>query len=82
MNTDHVQTTTDERGPWSSFGAVALHDLVRWNGIVAEVIDVAHLGPDHDQVVLQRLDKAALPLSLLMSDLVSGEVWHFAGRLH
>ena len=82
MSGEEIETHVDQIGPLSSLAAVAPHDLIRWRGIFAEVIDVAHLGPHQDQVVLQRLDRRALPLSMPMTDLTGAEVWHFAGKLH
>jgi hypothetical protein len=82
MSGEHIDVTLDQLSPLSSLAAVAPHDLVRWNGIIAEVIDVANLGPHHEQVVLQRLDRRALPISMPMADLTGAEVWHFAGMLH
>jgi hypothetical protein len=63
----------------SLYAAVAPGDLVRWRGIVAEVTDVAHLGSNHDQVVLRRLDRRAMPISLPLSDLEGAQLWQFAG---
>ena len=82
MSAEHIDVTIDQIGPLSSLAAVACRDLVRWNGILAEVVDVAHLGTNHDQVVLQRLDRRALPISMPISELAGATVWHFAGELH
>jgi hypothetical protein len=82
MSGEHLEKSVDDLGSVSSLAAVVPNDLVRWNGIIAQVIDVAHLGPHQDQVVLQRLDRRALPISMPMSDLTGAEVWHLAGKLH
>jgi hypothetical protein len=82
MSPEEIETSVDRSRPLSSLAAVEPHDLVRWRGIIAEVIDVAHLGHQRDQVVLQRLDRRALPISMPMTDLSGAEVWHFAGTLH
>ena len=82
MSAEHINLTVDELSPLSSLAAVAPRDLVRWNGFMAQVIDVARLGAHHDQVVLQRLDRSSLPISMPMSDLTGAEIWHFAGELH
>jgi hypothetical protein len=82
MSAENVERSVEGLGLLSSLADVARHDLIRWEGFLAEVIDVAHLGPHHDQVVLRRLDRRALPLSMPMSDLTGAEVWHFAGKLH
>jgi len=82
VSNKETEMSVDQLGPLSSLAAVAPHDLVSWNGLFAEVIDVAHLGPHRDQVVLQRLDRPALPVSMPMTDLTGAEIWHFAGKLH
>jgi hypothetical protein len=79
MAADNIDTSPGVLG--SSLTELAVHDLVRWNGIVAQVSDVAHLAPGHDQVVLERVDRRALPVSVPLSDLTGAEVWHFAGQL-
>jgi hypothetical protein len=82
MSPEEIETSIDEFSPRSSLAGVAPHDLVRWRGMLAEVVDVAHLGEHRDQVVLQRLDRRALPISMPMADLSGAEVWHFGGTLH
>jgi len=82
VSADNIHLTVEQLSPLSSLAAVSPRDLVRWNGFMAEVIDVAHLGSHHDQVVLRRLDRRSLPISMPMSDLTGAEIWHFAGELH
>jgi hypothetical protein len=64
-----------------SCASVTPGDLVRWRGILAEVTDVAHLGGNHDHVVLRRLDRRALPISMPLSDLEGAQAWRFAGAV-
>lgn len=82
MSADHINLAVVETSLLSSLAAVAPRDMVRWHGFMAEVIDVARLGAHHDQVVLQRLDRRSLPISMPMTDLTGAEIWHFAGELH
>jgi len=82
MSSEHFNLTVDDLSPLSSLVAVAPRDFVRWNGFMAQVVDVAHLGAHHDEVVLQRLDRPSLPISMPMSDFTGAEIWHFTGELH
>jgi hypothetical protein len=54
--------------------ALTAGDRLRWRGRMIELIDVVHLTPQYDQVVLRFLDAPrSLPVSVPARDLVDAE---------
>jgi hypothetical protein len=54
--------------------ALKAGDRLRWQGRLIELVEVVHLAPQYDQVVLRFLDApGALPMSIPASDLVDAE---------